>query len=40
MKFEEHGVLTDIVYTAINYVKKTFGTSQEVYVVRYFKQAA
>jgi len=40
MKFEEHEVPTDIVYAAGNYVKKTFGPSQEVYVVRYFKQAA
>ena len=40
MKFEEREVPTDIVYAARNYVKKPFGASQELYVVRYLKQAA
>jgi hypothetical protein len=40
MKFEEHEVPTDIVYAARNYVKKNFNALQEVYMVRYFIQAA
>lgn len=40
MKFEEHKVPTDSVYMARNHVKKNFSASQEVYMVRYFEQAA
>ena len=39
-EFEEQEFPTDFVYAARNYVKGTFSTSQKVYLVRYFKQAA